>query len=341
MRVATYYNNNTVKLEERPVPQIGPHEILVKTIASGICGSDVMEWYRIKKAPIVLGHEITGVIEKTGSAVTTFKQGDRVSVSHHVPCNTCYHCLRGNHTVCHTLHTTNFDPGGFSEFIRVPQINVDRGTFILPDTVSFEDGVYIEPLGCVIRGLRSSGFRAGDSVLILGSGISGLLFLLLAQALGAGKVFTTDISGYRLKMAQRLGATAVLSAGENIPEKIKNQNNGRLADIVIVCAGALAAYDQALKSVECGGTILCFAPTDPNTKLVIPANDFWRNAITILPSYASSPLDTKLAIELIDSKRVPVSRLTTHRFGLQDTDKGFKLVAEANESMKVIIEPQR
>src|SRR3990172_3126445 len=157
MRVAKYYNNKDVRIEEMPVPKIAPGEILVKVIASGICGSDVMEWYRIKKAPLVLGHEITGEVVEVGKDVKRFKVGDRVSVAHHVPCNTCHYCLNGNYSVCDTLRSTNFDPGGFSEYLRIPQINVDRGTFLLPDKVSYEDGTFAEPLACVLRGQRIAG----------------------------------------------------------------------------------------------------------------------------------------------------------------------------------------
>ena len=154
MKVAMYYNNKDVRLEEVPIPEIGSKELLVKVIASGICGSDVMQWYRIKKAPRVLGHEITGEIVKVGSEIKEYNVGERVFVSHHVPCNTCHYCLNGFHTVCNTLRTTNFDPGGFSEYIRVPEINVNRGVFRLPEDISFEEGVFIEPLACVLRGLR-------------------------------------------------------------------------------------------------------------------------------------------------------------------------------------------
>ena len=194
MRVAMYYNNRDVRLEEQPKPEIGPGEIMVKVIASGICGSDVLEWYRIKKAPKVLGHEITGEIVEVGEGVENCRIGDRVFVSHHVPCNTCHYCLNGYHTACETLHTTNYDPGVFAEYIRVPKINVDRGLFILPDEVSFEDGVFIEPLACVVRGQRVAQLRQAQSVLILGSGISGLLHILLARAVGAGRIIATDIS---------------------------------------------------------------------------------------------------------------------------------------------------
>ncbi len=341
MRVAMYYKNSDVRLEEMPKPVIGPGEILVKAMASGICGSDVMEWYRIKKAPIVLGHEVTGEVTEVGEGVERFKVGDRVSVAHHVPCNTCRYCLNGHHTACETLHTTNFFPGGFSEYIRIPPLNVDRGTLLLPDAMSFEDGTFIEPLACVIRGQRAAQIQPGQHILILGSGISGLLHLLLAQAVGAGRVIVTDVSDYRLQAAKEFGADVVLHAEEDVPARLLEVNENRLADHVIVCTSALPAFTQALRSVDRGGTIMCFAPTDPGVDLPVPVHEFWRNNIKIIHSYGSSPLDATVAIELIASKRVPVSRMITHRVGLGEAGEGFRLVAESQDSIKVVVENSR
>jgi len=338
MKVAVYYNNRDVRIEDRPVPKIGPGELLVRVIASGICGSDVMEWYRIRKAPVVLGHEIAGVIVEAGAGAQRYKAGDRVFVSHHIPCNTCHYCLRGSHTACETLHTTNYDPGGFSEYLRVPRLNVDRGVFVLPGGVSFDQGVFVEPLACVIRGQRLAGLLPGHSVLILGSGLSGLLHLMLARALGAGRIVTTDVSRHRLKAAVELGADAAIAAAEDVPSRFR-AINGRPADLVIVCTGAISAYRQALNCVERGGTILCFAPTDPGIDLPVPVNDFWRNEIRILPSYGNAPQDAAVAIELIRSGRVPVERMITHRLGLEEAALGFRLVAEAGEALKVILYP--
>ncbi|MFC1570181.1 zinc-dependent dehydrogenase [Candidatus Omnitrophota bacterium] len=341
MRVAMYYNNKDVRLEEIPRPKIGPGEILVKVMASGICGSDVMEWYRVKKAPLVLGHEIAGEVVEVAEDVPQYKAGDRVFVSHHVPCNTCHYCLNGHHTVCETLHTTNFDPGGFSEFVRVPSINVDRGVFSLPDEVSFAEGAFIEPLACVVRGQRQAELKPAQSVLILGSGISGLLHILAAQALGAGRIIATDINESRLELALKLGAEAVMDAREYTPEVLKELNGGRLADLVIICTGALPAFKQALKSVDRGGTVMFFAPTDPGVELPIEVNEFWRNGIKLMPSYGNSPLDATVAIELIRSGRVPVKDLITHTLSLEEAALGFKLVEEASDSVKVIIEPHK
>lgn len=341
MRVAVYYNNKDIRIEERPVPKISNGELLVKVIASGICGSDVMEWYRIKKAPLVLGHEIAGEVVEAGKGVERYKKGDRVFVSHHVPCNTCRYCLRGNHSVCDTLRTTNFDPGGFSEYIRVPEINVDRGVFLLPDSISFEDGSFIEPLACVLRGLKKSGMREGQRVLIIGSGISGLLFVQAVRALGGGRIIATDINDYRLNAALRLGADAIINAEEDVPSELKQVNDGLLADLVIICTGAPSAIAQALQSVERGGTVLFFAPAEPGVNIQIPLWDMWRNGITMTTSYAGAPSDIADAIELIAGRRLNVADMITHRLSLTETGFGFQLVAKAQDSIKVVIEPQR
>jgi len=341
MRVAMYYNNRDVRPEEMPRPRIGPSELLVKVMACGICGSDVLEWYRIKSAPRVLGHEATGEIVEVGEGVERYGVGDRIFVSHHVPCNTCRYCLSGHHTACETLHKTNYDPGGFAEYIRVPRINVEHGIYILPEALSFEDGTFIEPLGCVVRGQRLARVQRGDSVLILGSGISGLLHVQLARAHGAGRVIATDINEYRLKAAKKFGADAVISAGENVPERLRQLNEGRLADRVIVCTGATSASKQALQCVDRGGTVLFFAVPERGVDISVPIAEFWRNEVTIMTSYGAAPGDLEEALRLIEERKVNVHDMITHRLGLAETGLGFRLVGDAKESLKVVIEPQR
>jgi L-iditol 2-dehydrogenase len=342
MRVAVWYNNRDVRTEEKSVPRIGPGELLVRIIASGICGSDVMEWYRLDRAPLVLGHEIAGEVAVVGEGVGQYKVGDRIAVAHHVPCNTCHYCLSGNHTVCDTLRRTNFDPGGFAEYVRLPAINVERGVFLLPDDMSFEEATFIEPLACVLRGQRKANLRPGQSVLVLGSGISGLLHVQLARALGAGRIVAVDINDYRLEAAKKFGADVVYDDDEFSPERLREVNSGWLADLVIVCTGAATAVNQALAFVERAGTVLFFAPTAPGVSIPLSINDvFWRTDITLTTSYAGSPADYANALKLIQTRRLPVREMITHRLGLAETGLGFKLVAEARESLKVIIEPQR
>lgn len=342
MRVAMYYNNRDVRLEEMEVPAIGPGELLVQIFASSICGSDIMEWYRIKHAPLVLGHEIAGRVAGTGEGVEGFREGDRVVATHHVPCFACRYCQSGHETVCDTLLSgTHFDPGGFCEYVRLPAINVKNGTWLLPDEVTYESATFVEPLGCVLRGQRTVDIKPGASVLVLGSGIAGLLHVKIALANGAGMVVATDISKTRLDLAKQYGAHHVLPADSEVDQEFMKINNGRGADVVIVCAAAEAAYQQAFKSVGRGGVVLLFAPTPADTEVVFPLNEvFWRRDVTVTTSYAASPEDCVEALEIIRSGRVIVDDMITHRFGLADTGEGFRLVAEGGSSLKVIIKPQ-
>lgn len=343
MRVAMYYSNKDLRLEEMPLPEIKPGEILVRVMASGICGSDVMEWYRVNRVPLVLGHEIAGTIEGVGAGVKEFKKGDRVAVSHHVPCNNCRYCLSGHGTVCETLRKTNFYPGGFAEFVRVPPINIEQeGVYLLPKDVSFEEATFIEPLACVLRGQRRAGVRNGQTILVIGSGISGLLHIQYARTLGAKSVVATDISQYRLDAAKRFGASHVFNAKEYSPEKLKGVNDGMLADVVILCAGARSAVGHALDSVERGGTVLFFAAAEKDLAVPKSINDiFWRSEITLMSSYAATPKEHVEALEVIRARKVNVRDMITHRLGLAQAGEGFMLVAGAGDSTKVIIEPQR
>jgi L-iditol 2-dehydrogenase len=325
MRVAVYYNNRDVRLEERPKPEIGPGEILVKVLASGICGTDVMEWYRVKKAPRVLGHEIVGEIVESKSM--QFKVGQRVFVSHHVPCEECKYCLAGNQTACETLHQGNYDPGGYSEFVRVPAINVERGTYVLPDSVSDEEGTMIEPLACAVRGQRVIGVREGQTVLVQGCGVSGLLNIVLAKLRGL-RVIATDINESRLAIARKYGADQVINAKEKFEIK---------ADRVIVCAGALSAAAQAFACVDRKGIILFFAI--PERNIEIPTADFWRNEITVTSSYGAAPVDLAEALALIRDKKVNIAGMITHRLPLTEIQKGFLIVAKAQDCLKIVIKP--
>jgi L-iditol 2-dehydrogenase len=341
MKVAKYYNNNDVRIEEMQIPEISDEELLVKVQACGICGSDVMEWYRIKKAPRVLGHEMAGDIVKVGKNVKKFKVGDRIFVSHHVPCNTCSFCQNDQQTLCHTLHSTNFYPGGFAQYLKVPKINIESGVFILPKEISYEEGAFIEPLACVVRGMKIAKMKSGISVLVIGSGIAGLLNIKYARAMGSSKIFATDIDEYRLKTAKKMGADIVINAKENIVEQVKKNNGGKLADLVILCTGAPSAARQALDSVAAGGTILFFAPTEPGVEIPFPLFDLWNKQVKMVSTYAGAPKDIQDAIELIKSKKVKVKDMITHRLALAETLKGFKLAAQAQKSIKIIIEPNK
>lgn len=342
MRVAMYYSNKDTRIEEMPVPKIGPDELLMRVEASGICGSDVLEWYRLKKAPLVLGHEVAGDVVKVGDQIQKFKEGDRIAASHHVPCNTCYYCLAGHQTSCDTLRATNFDPGGFAEFLRLPAINVDRGIYMLPEGMSYEEATFHEPLGCVIRAQRIAHLSPGQSVLVFGSGIAGLLNIHLARASGAARILAVDPVPYRLKEAKKFGADEAIKPSEDAGACLRQMNEGRLADLVLVCTGAEEAILQAFKTVERGGTVVLFAPTEEKTRVHFSVNElFFRNDITITTSYGAAPYDSWLALQLIQSSTIKVKEMISHRLSLEETALGFQIMAKAQDSLKVIIEPQR
>ena len=342
MRGAVYYSNRDVRVEELPVPQIGPGEMLVQVEASGLCGSDVMEWYRAPRAPLVLGHEISGSVAACGDGVERYKVGDRITAAHHVPCYTCHRCANGHHTLCETLRNSSFDPGGFAEFIRLSPIHVERGVFPLPDSLSYEEATFVEPLACVVRGQQAARLLRGQTVMVVGSGIAGILHIKLARDAGAGRILATDIDEYRLEAARRSGADVVISAGEGLPDRAREVNGGRLADVVIVCTGAGPAIADALASVEPGGTVLLFAPSAPDFALPLRLNDlFWRTDVTITTSYGASPDDYASALELIGAGRVQVRDMITHRLGLSEAGDGFRIVAEARQSLKVILDHRR
>jgi L-iditol 2-dehydrogenase len=335
---AFYYNNHDVRVEEIPTPKPGEDEVLMKVMASGICGSDVMEWYRVPKAPRVLGHEATGVITRAGANVKNVSVGDRVFVSHHVPCFQCRYCKRGSHTACHTLHTTNYYPGGFAQYVLVPKINVQYGVYKLPEAMSFEEGTFIEPFACVSRAQRLSQVKADDTVLIIGGGISGILHVQLAKFRGVENIIVSDINPYRLELAKKFGAHHTINAKENVPAKLK-ELTGHLADQVIVSTGAVPAAMAAMDSVENGGTILFFAVPDPSVKLQVPINQFWRNEITMRTSYGAAPNDIEDSLKTLATGEINVKDMISHRLPLTAAQEGFRLTAEASTSLKVILQP--
>jgi L-iditol 2-dehydrogenase len=346
MKVARYYNNEDVREDDMLKPVIGPGEFLVKVKKSGICGSDILEYYRFAKMKklgvnsLILGHEIAGDIVEISESVKNLKVGDRIFVSHHVPCFECHYCKQGHHTACELLHNTNFDPGGFAEYVRVPKINIEKkGVYLLDNSVSYEEAVFIEPLGCVCRAQRLAKIKKGLTVLILGSGVSGILHIQLAKLRGVKTVIATDIDEFRLEMAKKFGADYIFHATDNLPVEIKKINENRLADIIIVCTGALSAAKQALESAAPGSTIIFFAVPAPGIKLEVPINDYWRNEITIMTSYGAAPQDLDEAYNWILSKRIKVLDLITHRFPLNRAGEAFKIVCEAKKSLKVILEP--
>ncbi|MBN2043056.1 MAG: alcohol dehydrogenase catalytic domain-containing protein [Candidatus Aenigmarchaeota archaeon] len=325
MKVAVYYNNSDIRVEEREKPVPKDNELLVKVHSCGICGSDLVEWYRLPRAPLIPGHELGGEIAETGEIVTDFKAGDRVFVAPKIGCGECRYCRKGHQSVCPNVKK-RLD-GAFAEFVLVPEEMVKKAVFRLSESVSYDEATFIEPLACVYRAQKFAGVKKGDKVLIIGSGMSGILHIKLAIEKGAN-VTATDINQYRLDFAKRCGATAV--AGGEIEGKF---------DVVILCAAALPAFETAWKSVDTGGTIILFTVPSPDKQVVVPVNDFWRKEVKIITSYYCGPDDLEESMKLISSKKIGVEDMITHRLPLERIQEGYRLVAEAKDSLKVIIRP--
>lgn len=338
MKIAKLYSFNDIRIEDVPVPEIGTKDALIKTMACGICSGDVMPWYIEKKAPLVPGHEPSGEIVEVGRDVTSFKPGDRVFVHHHAPCFTCRYCKRGDYVQCDTWRNTRIIPGGISEYIVIPEVNLENDTLSLSDNLSYEDGTLIEPAACVVKALKRVNIKRGDTVLIIGLGVMGQINVLLAGKYGAGKIIGADMVPFRLRKAREFGACEVIDVSKhNLIDALKDITDGEMADIVIVGPNSVDAMKQGISAVGSGGKVLFFTPAKPGEQLTIDPNDLYFRDINIITSYSCGPTDTADALEIIEEGTIRAKNLVTHRFPLEETAEAFRLTARAGDSLKVLI----
>jgi L-iditol 2-dehydrogenase len=228
------------------------------------------------------------------------------------------------------MHAKHLDPGGFSEYVRLFESCVADGLYRLPDNVTYEQGSFVEPLGCVVRSVRKTMPVADRSTLVLGSGLAGLLHIKLLRAMGAKSICAVDTNEDRLQAARKAGANETRFSADPLPA----------ADRVYVCTGSPTASQTALECVGRGGHILFFAADGPDKTLSIPVTKFWFTQPTILFSYGAAPRDMREALEWIASGKVCVDDLVTHRFGISRIAEAFDLAANPRgNSLKVIIQP--
>lgn len=327
MRAAVLYDVDDIRIEQRPIPQIGPGELLVRTQASGICSGDVMAWYVRRKAPLVLGHEPSGIVEAVGEGVTEFAAGDRVFVHHHAPCFSCGECERGDYVQCATWRKTSIDPGGLAEYFRVPRENT-RDTLRLPPNVPFADGSLVEPLACVVKSLRRGGVRAGQNVFVIGLGVMGLMHALVALSRGA-RVFGSDYIEERRVFAQSLGVEAIDA----------NQPVSGMADVVICGPGSPQALRSAIAAVAPGGTVVMFTPLEPGVEFTFDANELYFRDVTLVASYSCGPDDTREALLLIESGVVTAARLGATQYRLEDAAAAYDALRRSKIIKPIITLP--
>lgn len=356
MKVARLYDVDDIRIEEEPIPSVGPDEALVKTAACGICTSDIMPWYTRRKAPVVLGHEPVGVIVEVGAHVRRFHVGDRVFVHHHAPCFECKYCRRGDYSLCDTWRRSKIIPGGIAEYFVVPGTNLAADTLLLPESVSFEDGVLIEPTACVVKSLRKAGLlpanqpsdssqldRFGDrprdakSLVVIGLGIMGQLHVLLGKAWGAHPIIGVEKLAHRARIGKELGCDLVLNPlTDSIGDGVREATRGDLADIVVVGPGSAEAIILGLACAGRGGRVILFTPLPPGETVPVEPFHLYMNEISLLPCYSCGPPDTRLALELITAKIISAERLPLETFPLENVPEAFRAMAEARILKAVI-----
>jgi L-iditol 2-dehydrogenase len=321
MRVARSVGVREVRLDEDPEPEAGAGEVVCRVLACGVCGSDVLDAWVARKVPAVLGHEIAAEVEQVGAGVGGVAPGDRVVVHHHAPCGECRRCRRGHETLCDQFRATRLHPGGFAERVRVPADLVDE--LLVLDGLDPERATFVEPLACVLRALDRCGLRAGDSLLVVGCGTSGLLAVAAAHARGVEVVWAREPRPERLERALALGA---------------ERHGNELVDVAIVCTPKPAAIAAGFAAVAPGGALCLYAPPSPGEALGLDGHTLYVSEIDVRASYSAGPQDMRAALALISGGRVDPLTLVTHRLGLDETARALEL-ARSGEAIKALVLP--
>ena len=340
MKVSVYYSREDIRIEEKPIPDIGENEALIQTKACGVCVADTMEWYLKSKAPLTLGHEPTGVVTRIGKQVKNLKEGDRVVVHHHVPCLICRECRRGNFTMCTTFKKTNIYPGGFSEYFVVSPLHIERDVLLLPEHVSFEAGTLVEPLACVIHAIKKAKISSEDSVILIGTGVMGLMFIQTLLFLGVRKLVVYELDEWRKEMAVSFGAQHVFSPfrdTEKEKERLGDLIRTNGADKVIIAAKDISAMQMGMQLVNKGGTLTFFATPHPSEAIDLYPSYLFFNEITLTSSYSADHLDTRDALEMISHGDINAQRLITHSYPLEELGNAIEQTANRGKSLKNII----
>jgi len=329
-----------VIVKDVPIPKLAAGDLLVRMEASGICGTDLEKIEGVLGPGGILGHEVSGTIEKVAYNTLGYKPGDRVVAHHHVPCYQCRDCSSGNYTLCNEFKRTNIDPCGFAEYFRVPQYNVARGAVIpLPTELSFEEGAMIEPAACCIRAIRRARIQEADNILVVGLGPTGLTQIQLLHHATTGKIVGTDMIGARLRLGKKLGADETINAlTEDVPAHVRRIAREGV-DVAIVSTGNEKALNQAFSSVRKGGRILLFGAPSHGASYQLNVSELFTRQITLLSSYSCVEPEMEEAVRLVSEKRLELKSLTSDRFKLRDAEKAMESARTSKTAIKTIILP--
>ena len=336
MRAAVYRGRNRLKIESVPVPRIGPHDLLVKVAACGVCPTDIKKiQYGTVPPPRIFGHETAGTVVRVGSQVRGFKIGDRVAVHHHVPCLDCHACRHRAFAQCsqykRTGITAGFEPagGGFAEYVRVMRF-VLPGVVKIPHRNTFEEGSMLEPVNTVLKAVKRLSLLPRDTVLVAGQGPIGLMFTRLLKLEGM-RVVATDFSNTRLKFAREFGAQRAIQ-----PSALNSCNCD--IDAAVLAVPSDAALSQAMQRVRCGGQVMLFAHTKRGEKTDIDLAAVCVDEKDLIGSYSADFRLQREVARLVFSRVLDVRRLITHRFPLEQTAAAIALASKpTSESLKIVV----
>ena len=345
MRAGVYREKGVVRVEEVPVPEVAPGEVLIKVAACGICGTDIKKiFHAYVPAPQILGHELAGTVVAVGPGVTKWRVGDRVMSFHHIPCGACFYCERRLFSQCAQYKTTGltggFTPngGGFGEYVKAMPWVAERGIVALPDDVSFEEATFLEPINTIVKAVQKARITSGETVLIAGCGPIGLQLLMVAKLQGA-RIFTSDPMAVRREKSISLGALESFDpTNGKLSEVVKTRTEGRGADAVLVAVAHPSVVVDALAAARPGGRVLLFAANDPVTKIEFPAAAVGIDEKEILGSYSAAVDIQQEAADLVLQKKLPVMEIVSHRYPLDRIQEALELAAHpTEESLKILI----
>ncbi len=342
MLAAVLYGREDLRVEPVAVPDIGPGEVLVRVQAALTCGTDVKVFRRGYHArmidpPALFGHELAGDVVKAGPGVTRFHAGQRVVAANSAPCNHCHYCRRGMENLCEDLL---FNNGAYAEFIRIPARIVEQNTYRIPDGVSYQDAALIEPLACVLRGLEQTGIRAGDTVVVIGLGAIGLMFVRLAKVYGA-QVVAIGRRQMQLDRAVRMRADHALLSGDagDAVKQVRRLTGGHGADIAIEAVGQPETWEQAVRMVRRGGTVNLFGgcPNDSHVKL--DPSLLHYSEIRCLSSFHHTPAYVRKALDSVTRREITAADFVNRQEPLTNLLEVMRYLMSHDGHLKTAILP--
>jgi len=344
VKAAVYLGPGKIKIKDVPRPKPKEGEVLLKVEACAICGTDVRIYsfgQRNVKPPHIIGHEIAGVIAETGEKVKGYQKGKKVVLVTSVGCGRCDVCLQGRPNLCPRNRAIGYYySGGFAEYMIVPEEAVKQGNILsMPDNLSFVDASLAEPLSCCINGQEYLNIGIGDTVAVIGAGPIGCMHMELAKISGATKVIIADLSEERLNFAKAIGADVYInSQKEDIVKRVFEETNGLGADVVIVACPSPEAQESTLKMVKIRGRISFFGglPHD-KSKINFDSNILHYREISVFGSFASYPFQYRKALSLLASGRIRADKFITHKFSLEEVEKGIKTIKEGKALKAVVV----